>query len=126
MIKFEKQEHKQLTLHFNSDELECHCNTKHTNSIHQGLLEKLEALRKLVGGAIKVNCAYRCETHNQNIGGVKDSQHLRGFAADIVVPGLDTLNLYGLACKAGFNGVGLYDNFVHVDVRPGPFTTWRG
>lgn len=43
----------------------------------------LDAVRDIFGGAIKVNSGYRCPRHNAKVGGVKNSQHLSGEAADI-------------------------------------------
>ncbi|HWX91142.1 MAG TPA: D-Ala-D-Ala carboxypeptidase family metallohydrolase [Terriglobales bacterium] len=35
-----------------------------------------------------VNAGYRCPRHNQDVGGVPSSEHTRGLAADIRLPGL--------------------------------------
>jgi uncharacterized protein YcbK (DUF882 family) len=43
----------------------------------------LEPAREKLGGPIIVNSGYRCERHNREVGGVANSQHLRGEAADI-------------------------------------------
>lgn len=43
----------------------------------------LDPVRDVFGGAIKVNSGYRCPRHNAKVGGVKNSQHLSGEAADI-------------------------------------------
>ena len=43
----------------------------------------LDPARQAFGGPVTVNSGYRCEKHNAEVGGVKNSQHLRGEAADI-------------------------------------------
>ena len=43
----------------------------------------LDPVRELFGKPIKVNSGYRCEKHNKQVGGAKNSQHLSGQAADI-------------------------------------------
>ena len=43
----------------------------------------LEPLREAAGIPIKVNSGYRCPEVNTLVGGVKNSQHLKGQAADI-------------------------------------------
>lgn len=50
------------------------------------------------------------------------SQHARGRAADIVIPGVDDAKLAAHARSLGGTGVGLYpkSGFVHVDVRESP------
>jgi hypothetical protein len=48
----------------------------------------LEPLRTLLGKPIKVDSGFRCAELNTAVGGVKDSQHSRGEAADIQVKGM--------------------------------------
>lgn len=44
----------------------------------------LDPLRENWGGPIKITSGYRCARLNKIVGGVKNSQHLYGKAADIV------------------------------------------
>ena len=46
-------------------------------------LEILQPLRDYVGAPIHINSGYRCPELNEAVGGVKNSQHGRGEAADI-------------------------------------------
>ena len=48
----------------------------------------LEKLRRLLGKPIIVNSAFRSPGVNKAVGGVKNSQHMDGCAADIRVPGM--------------------------------------
>lgn len=43
----------------------------------------LDPLREWFDAPIVINSGYRCESLNKAVGGVRDSQHLRGQAADI-------------------------------------------
>lgn len=43
----------------------------------------LDPLREMYGKAITVNSGYRCLKLNAAVGGAKNSQHMRGNAADI-------------------------------------------
>lgn len=43
----------------------------------------LDPARQAFGGPVYINSGYRCEKHNAEVGGVPNSQHLRGEAADI-------------------------------------------
>ena len=45
--------------------------------------EVLEPVRERLGRPIVVNSGYRCPIHNAAVGGVANSQHLRGEAADL-------------------------------------------
>ena len=53
----------------------------------------LEPLRCRYGG-ITITSGYRCLRLNKAVGGVPSSQHLRGEAADIFVPSLETGRKY--------------------------------
>ena len=46
-------------------------------------LEVLQPLRDYVGAPVHINSGYRCPELNMTVGGVKNSQHCRGEAADI-------------------------------------------
>jgi uncharacterized protein YcbK (DUF882 family) len=108
-----------LSAHFSRKELSCRCCGR--LKIDSKLLEGLEALRALAGASVIVHAGYRCPRHNREVGGVPQSEHLQGLAADISVPGLSLQRMYELALEipqfAG-GGIGVYDgNFLHVDVR---------
>ena len=47
----------------------------------------LEPLRKAMGKPIKISSGYRCERLNKAVGGVYNSQHLKGQAADLCIDG---------------------------------------
>jgi uncharacterized protein YcbK (DUF882 family) len=55
------------------------------------------------------------------VGGVTDSEHTRGVAADVEIPGLTLQQMYELALQVPAfleGGIGVYDGgFLHVDVR---------
>ena len=111
-----------LSEHFTVDEFACHHCGQCIN-ISPRLLELLEKLRKNIGGfPLHINSGYRCPTHNANVGGVTNSQHVLGTAADIAVPRQLTFNQFKwYVQQLPFDWVGLYrrSNFIHVDVRDG-------
>jgi len=49
----------------------------------------LEPMREAVGTGIRINSGYRCPQLNAAVGGVLNSAHLDGRAADFIVPGWD-------------------------------------
>lgn len=113
---------KFLSEHFSVDEFACHHCGK-CIVIHPRLLELLEQLRKNIGGfPLHINSGYRCPTHNAAVGGVPDSQHVKGTAADVAVPRQMFFNdfLWHVQ-QLPFDWVGIYrqSNFIHVDVRDG-------
>ena len=74
---------------------------------------------------IVILSGYRTERTNFEVGGARQSQHMLGRAADIVIPGLpaDYLGQLAQAFRAG--GVGFYvGRFTHIDT--GAERTWRG
>ncbi len=65
--------------------------------------------------------------HNRDVGGVPDSQHLLGRAADIVVQKLhpDCVAAIAETIPAFSNGgIGRYDDFTHLDVREDGPNRW--
>ena len=51
----------------------------------------LDPVRKVYGKPIKVSSGFRCTLLNSAVGGVDNSQHLRGLAADLQVNDLKAL-----------------------------------
>ena len=49
-------------------------------------VEVLEPLRAFTGKPIVISSGYRCPALNRAVGGVSQSQHLRGEAADLHLP----------------------------------------
>ena len=47
----------------------------------------LEPLRKAMGEPIKIGSGYRCPQLNRAVGGVANSQHMKGQAADLCIDG---------------------------------------
>lgn len=81
------------------------------------LVEYLQVIRDHFGKSVKINSAYRTVTHNASVGGVEDSRHVLGCAADIRIEGVDPIEIARFAESIGIKGIGLYDTFVHVDTR---------
>jgi len=81
------------------------------------ILHMLDAVRKEYGKPMKINSGYRTEARNKKIGGVKNSSHLRGLAADISCKNSkDRFALVKLFLKVGFTRIGIASSFIHVDV----------
>lgn len=110
-----------LSKHFNQKEFACKCGCGFANPAAE-LVLKLEKFRELCGNKpLIINSACRCAKHNKAVGGSPTSQHLKGMAADIrKIPDLTIDEMYKKAEEAGFNGIGKYNTFLHVDVRKKP------
>jgi uncharacterized protein YcbK (DUF882 family) len=88
------------------------------------LMEQLEIIREELGNnSIHINSGYRTPSHNASVGGVSNSQHLIGKAADIrvanktptqVKQAIEKLISEGKILEGG---VGYYPTFIHYDIR---------
>ena len=54
----------------------------------------LQPLRDKVNLPIKINSGYRCQELNKAVKGALNSDHTKGFAADIVIHGVDNKELF--------------------------------
>ena len=119
-----------MSKYFSESEMKCKCG-KCEGLPAQGIDERLywvlDSIRETLGEAVYVNCAYRCPEHNAEVGGVPNSQHIQGVAADITAETASVETVAQIAEKvlevleiAG--GVGRYpsQNFVHVDTLETP------
>lgn len=88
------------------------------------LCNELEVLRTVLGKPVRVISGYRSELYNRAIKGARLSQHIQGRAADIVVSGCTAAMVHACCLElhdAGtlkIGGLGIYPNFVHIDIRP--------
>lgn len=117
-----------LSEHFDSWEFACRCGCGQMQ-VDPRLVAALEALRGALGLPIRINSAYRCKAHNKAVGGVTESQHTRGRAADITVEGMAPEEVAAAAEKIegfSYGGIGRYKTFTHVDVRTSGKARWRG
>lgn len=80
------------------------------------LANRLQVIRDMLGGkAITITSGYRSPKQNQQAGGVPNSQHLTGLAADFTVAGMPPHRVQqALSHWAG--GLGCYHTFTHVDL----------
>ena len=87
------------------------------------LIKLLDEFRGRIGAPIKLLSVYRSPAYNAAIDGATQSYHMRFMAADFQVLGKGLPADWAVILKAMralgiFNGgIGIYDNFVHVDVR---------
>ena len=131
---------KQLSAHFNVSEFDCRDGTKVPQRDHDGLAYLcrtfLEPLRKKYG-PVHVNSGFRTRSYNARIGGASNSYHVytshdgNDQAADITCARgrpsdwHRTANAIRANKRGGKGGLGLYSNFLHIDVRDYK-SDWRG
>ena len=106
---------------FKKDEFLCRCGRCEMPAEVEGnlmaLVENvLEPAREKLGMPIIVNSGYRCVRYNRDVGGVANSQHLRGEAADIRCA--DNKRLAKILVEAGrFDQLIIYPTFIHVSFK---------
>ena len=83
------------------------------------LVHILQCVRDHFGKPVTINSGYRTRYYNAKVGGVTNSQHLKGTAADIVVNGVapSVVADYVETLMPDEGGIGRYKTFTHVDVR---------
>ena len=126
MTTYAKGKSIKLTRNFKSTEFDCKgkgCCTKTPLDIE--LLGYVQVIRNHFNKPVTINSGYRCQKHNKNVGGAKNSRHTQGMAADVVVKGVKPVKVAQFAETIGIRGIGLYDTFVHVDSRANKFY-WKG
>ena len=93
------------------------------------LVMVLQSIRGHFGKAVNINSGYRTPQYNTKVGGVDQSQHTYGTAADISIKGVSVSDVaaYARSIMPDWGGVGIYkeQGFVHVDVRE-TRSDWNG
>ena len=110
---------RQLSTHFQLHEFACTDGSKPV-FLSQALVDILENVRVHFGAAVHIHSGYRTVSFNASLpGSSKKSQHCNGLAADIKVEGHTPKEVYDYTCSllGDHGGVGIYNTFVHVDVR---------
>lgn len=81
-------------------------------------LDCLQLARNISGVAFHINSAHRSRIHNVRVRGAPRSRHLL-MAFDISLRNHDVAELYRILIQAGFGSFGIYNSFIHADVRKG-------
>jgi len=111
--------------YFNLSEFACPCCK--LVALHPKLLAKLVELRNILERPVYITSGYRCSGYNRKVGGVTNSYHCIGLAADVKVDDISLIDLLEVCENIDFNGIGFYEkkNFLHLDVRPTKRSRWR-
>ena len=119
---------KKLSTNFKVKEFACKDGSD-TVLVAPRLVMVLQSIRSRFGAAVTINSGYRTPQYNAKEGGVTDSQHCYGTAADIVVRGKTPAQVaaYARQLMPDWGGVGVYakKGFTHIDVREAK-ADWTG
>lgn len=118
---------------FTREEFRCQCGGKYCNGFpvepDEKMVRTVDEIRRRLGMPISIvdagGSGVRCPTHNANVGGVANSEHLYGRAADLH-SSASAAKMKAVAEEVMGNtgGIGLYDWGIHVDV--GKYSRWNG
>ena len=114
-------------MEFSSTAIERRIKYKANNEVINNLKELcnylLEPLREKLNKPIIVTSGYRCFELNKIVGGVSNSQHLEGKAADIIVKDLSTEDLFNFI-KKNFK----FDQLIieHIKGKNWVHVSWNG
>ena len=101
---------------FSLSEFDCPSLPDSGKNMDINFIYKLEHARELAGIPFKITSGYRTKEHNAEVGGVPNSSHLVGVAADIAVSGgADRYIILSALIKAGFKRIGIAKTFIHCD-----------
>lgn len=110
--------------YFTRAEFKCKCGGRYCNGypaeIDMSMVKIADKIREKIGKPIAINSGLRCKTHNANVGGVSNSQHLYGNAADLGCPtGCTPEQMASIAEEImGDTGeIGIYSWGIHVGVN---------
>jgi len=127
----------QLPTHYTDSDLACKCGC--------GLLPTAEEVERFLALCVRIGyyppltSVARCKEHNKRSGGRPGSLHLppalrsgpsaewAGQAWDIGYPHADArrLEIVEVARSCGYNGIGFYKTFLHIDSRQSAYYTWQ-
>ena len=80
---------------------------------------KLDKARGIAWIPFKINSGYRTITHNKAVGGVPNSSHTKGLAADIsCTNNRNRFLIVNALMEVGINRIIVYKTFIHCDVDP--------
>lgn len=109
-----------LSEHFDRSEFACKCGCGF-DTVNPHLIELLELIREDFGSPLVITSGCRCPAHNEESGGVENSPHIRGVAADILARGgILRYEIVQSAFNYGAYGIGVGKTFIHVDIDDDP------
>ena len=112
---------EKISDHFGVWEFKCKDSSR-VIVLDKALVELLEIIRLHYNKPLHINSGYRTVQYNATLkNSSPKSQHILGKAADIWLNDVSPKQLYSWLDSSYPNslGIGIYDTFVHVDVREG-------
>ena len=117
--------------YFTREEFRCQCGGKYCNGFpvepDEKLVRTLNEIRRRLGVPVSIvdsgGSGVRCSQHNADVGGVANSEHLYGRAADLhSSASAERMKQVAEEVMGQTGGIGIYSWGIHVDV--GKYSRW--
>lgn len=124
---YKKKSEVQLNAFLNSREMDCQCSSDRCafTLVEERSATSFYKVRVSVGRPLHISSGYRCQKHNEDVGGVPMSKHTLGHAMDIVIPSdiyddKEELDKFINICKTHYDVVIPYipQRFLHCHNEP--------
>jgi len=115
IIYFTKGRGDRLTKYLSQKEIDCKCanSTCTLTLVGSSSMKSFHNLREEWGMPLYITSGFRCQIHNQFVGGLDKSFHKLGLALDIKPKSDDELDLLQELASIYFDVVVKYDTFLH-------------
>ena len=118
MKQFKENKEKIITWkdikHFKKEEFNCKDGSE-ANEMNLQFVKILDNIREEYGKMV-ITSGYRTKSWNLKVGGVRNSAHTKGLAADILCKdSLHRYRLVGAAIRNGIKRMGIGKDFIHLD-----------
>ena len=119
--------------YFTREEFRCQCKGKYCNGFpvepQEKMVRTVDEIRRRLGIPVSIvdagGSGVRCPKHNAEVGGVYNSEHLYGRAADLhSAASPERMKAVAEEVLGNTGGIGLYSWGIHVDV--GNYSRWNG
>lgn len=119
--------------YFKREEFRCQCKGKYCNGFpaepQEEMVRTVDEIRRRLGVPVSIvdagGSGVRCPVHNANVGGVANSEHLYGRAADLHSSASPArMKQVAEEVMGSTGGIGLYSWGIHVDT--GKYSRWNG
>lgn len=119
--------------YFTRAEFRCQCKGKYCNGFpvepQEKMVRTVDEIRRRLGVPVSIvdagGSGVRCPQHNADVGGVYNSEHLYGRAADLhSAASPERMKAIAEEVMGNTGGIGLYSWGIHVDT--GKYSRWNG
>lgn len=87
--------------------------------MNRRFIMRLMLSRGIAGIPYVIGSGWRCPVRNAAVGGVEDSSHLPGLAADVIATtSRERFIIINASLRAGFRRIGVSRYYVHLDTHP--------